>query len=139
MDSQALKETTRRWITEVWDNGNFALFEEMAAENYTFRLPRPDKTEKGGFRDLLGSFRSAFPDLNNTIEEQVVEGSVVVTRGTTRGTHRAPLGEIPATGRSVEVPWMMITRFEGDLIVEDREIYDEFGLMAQLGVIPGPE
>jgi len=139
MDSQALKDTTRRWIIEVWDNGNFGLFEEMAAENYTFFLPRPDQTERGSFPDLLKGFRSAFPDLNNTIEEQFVEGSTVVTRGTTRGTHQAPLGEIPATGKSIEVPWMMITRFEGDLIVEDREIYDELGLMMQLGVIPGLE
>jgi steroid delta-isomerase-like uncharacterized protein len=139
MDSQALKDTTRRWIHEVWDNGNFSLFEEMAAENYTFHLPRPNKTGKDAFPGLLKGFRSAFPDLNNTIEEQFVEGSTVVTRGTTRGTHQAPLGEIPATGKSIEIPWMMITRFEGDFIVEDREIYDEFGLMVQLGVIPGPE
>ena len=139
MDSQALKDTTRRWIREVWDNGNFALIEEMAAESYTFHLPRPETTERGALPDLIGAFRSAFPDLNNTIEEQFAEGSIVVTCGTTRGTHQAPLGELAATGKAVEVQWMMVTRFEGDLIVEDREIYDEFGLMMQLGVIPEPE
>jgi steroid delta-isomerase-like uncharacterized protein len=138
MDSQALKDTTRRWITGIWDNGDLSLIEEMTAEGYAFRLPRPDTTGREAFPDLVNAFRTAFPDLNNTIEEQVVEGSIVVTRGTSRGTHQAPFGDLPATGKAIEVPWMMITRFEGDLIVEDREFYDEFGLMMQLGVIPEP-
>jgi steroid delta-isomerase-like uncharacterized protein len=139
MDGQDLKATTRRWIKQVWDNGNYDLFEEMAAENYVYYLPRPERTERGAFTELLRGFRTAFPDLNHTIEEQFVEGNAVVTRGIATGTHRAPLGDLPATGKWVEVPYIMITRFEGDMVVEGREIFDEAGLMMQLGVISGGE
>jgi predicted ester cyclase len=30
----------------------------------------------------------------------------------------------------------MFTRFEGDKISQDWEVYDEFGVMTQMGVIP---
>jgi predicted ester cyclase len=121
------------------DNGDYDLFEQMAAEGFVYYLPRPQKTERGAFVDLLRGFRAAFPDLNHTIEEQIVEGNAVVTRGIASGTHQAPLGDIPATGKRVELPYIMIFRFEGRVFTEGREVFDELGLMQQLGLIPGSE
>jgi predicted ester cyclase len=84
-------------------------------------------------RELALKFCTAFPDLSNTIEEQVAEPGVVVTRGTARGTHKAPFAGLAPTGRSVTIQWVMISRFEGDRIAKDFEVYDELGLLRQLG------
>ena len=136
MDAQEMKDTTRRWMTGIFDNGNFDLIEELTAESYTFHHPRLGVVERDAYADLANLFRSAFPDLNNTFEEQVVEGNTVVTRGTTRGTHQGPLGDLPATGKTVALQWVVFTRFDGDRIVEDWQTYDALALMNQLGVIP---
>lgn len=81
----------------------------------------------------IATLRTAFPDLGNTIEEQIAEPGIVVTRGTTRGTHLGPMGDLAATGRKVTVPWVIITRFAGERVSEDWELYDENGLLQQLG------
>ena len=136
MDAQEMKDAARRWFTGIFDNGDFDLIAEMTAEGYIWHGPRLGTFERDAFPNLASAFRTAFPDLNNTFDEQVVEGNVVVTRGTTRGTHRAPLGDLPATGKAIAVPWVNFTRFYGDLIVDDWQIYDELDLMVQLGVAP---
>jgi predicted ester cyclase len=64
---------------------------------------------------------------------------VVVSRGTTHGTPQGPLGDLPATGKVVRVPWVIFTRFDADRIVEAWELYDEFRFMKQPGLIPESE
>ena len=86
MDTQSLKDVTRRWIFGLFDEGNFDLIKELASEDWVFHLNQLDPVGADAFPDMVSGFRTAFPDLNNTIHEQVVEGNVVVTRGTTRGT-----------------------------------------------------
>jgi hypothetical protein len=45
------------------------------------------------------------------------------------------LGEIAPTGIQVTVPWVMFDRFEGDRIIDSREIFDEHGFLKQIGVV----
>lgn len=132
MDHEARKRTAKRWIHGLFDEANFDLIGELAADGWRYRA-NGDVYDATTIQDFVRTLRTAMPDLNNTVEEQVVEGDVVATRGITRGTHQAALGEIGATGKSVEVPWMIFTRFENDRIVEDYEIYDEHGFLKQLG------
>ena len=61
---------------------------------------------------------------------------MVVTRGTTRGTHLGPFGDLPATGKALSVPWVTFTRFDGDRITAEWQVYDALRAMNQLGVIP---
>ena len=75
----------------------------------------------------------------NSFELQVAEGDVVVTRGTTRGTHEGSFAGIEATGEKIALPWVFITRFVEGQIAEDWELYDALGLMQQLGAIPNSD
>jgi predicted ester cyclase len=136
MESQEMKDVVRRWLKGVFDEGNISLIQEMTTEDYAFRLPRPEVTTRDQLPAMVHGIRTAFPDLNNTFEEQFVEGNVVISLGTSRGTHLGPLGDLPPTGKPFESQWVVFTRFEGDLIAEDREVWDEFGMMMQLGAIP---
>jgi steroid delta-isomerase-like uncharacterized protein len=136
MDNQSLKDLARRWVFSVWDEGNFDLIGEMTAEGWTFQVNQIEPYGVDTYPAAISMYRAAFPDMKNTIEEQVVEGNVVVTRGTTRGTHQGPLGGIPATGKKVAVPWVIFTRFDGGRLIEGWEIFDEHGFLKQLGVVP---
>jgi steroid delta-isomerase-like uncharacterized protein len=136
MDADALKETTRRWIIGIWDNADFSLIDELASADYVFRAEGDEEVRRAALREYVSSMRSAIPDLNNTIEMQVAEDDIVVTRGTTRGTHNGPFGDIPASGNPIVVPWVMFTRFKDGRIAEDYELYDAMSLMRQVGAIP---
>jgi predicted ester cyclase len=45
---------------------------------------------------------------------------------------------IPPTGKQVAVTGMVISRFAAGKVVEDWEIFDQMGLLQQLGVVPTP-
>jgi steroid delta-isomerase-like uncharacterized protein len=139
MPTESNKEIVRRWITGIWNHGDFGLIDELASEAHVFGSPGHGELRGEGFREFVTEVRSAFPDLNNTIENQISEGDIVVTRGITRGTHQGSFGAIAATGKSVAVPWVMFTRIQDGRILEDWELYDGLGMMTQLGVVSPPE
>ncbi|HET9386478.1 MAG TPA: ester cyclase [Gemmatimonadales bacterium] len=138
MSTEAQKRTVSRWVLEMWGGGNLALVDELAFADYVYRAPGMDPVRgANGLKELVRFYRTAFPDLSNSIEEQVAEGNTVVTRGTTRGTHEGPLGDIAASGKRIAVPWVMITRLEGQKIAEEWEFYDALDFMKQIGAMPG--
>ncbi len=63
-------------------------------------------------------YRTAFPDMNPTVEDVLAEGDKVVTRWTMRGTHQGGIEKFgPPTGRQIEVEGITIHRIEGGKIV----------------------
>ena len=91
-----------------------------------------------GLKETLTHIRSAFPDSNWTLEEQIAEGDKVLSRFVWSGSHQGEFLGIPATGRPIRVWGMVIDRFVGEKIVSTRILMDTFGMMMQLGVIPPP-
>ena len=117
--------------------GNLDLMPEMATEDYVNHSPSwPDVRGLGAFRELVASMRAAFPDLHDTIEDQIAEGDKVVTHWTFAGTHKGEFMGIPATGRKVKVEVVSISHFAGDKVVESWDYVDMLGMMQQMGVIP---
>jgi predicted ester cyclase len=135
MNPQEMKDTTRRWFRAIFDNGDYSLIPEMTTEDYGLVLPRTGRVSREDLPGMIEGFRGAIPGYHNEIHEQIVEGNVVVTRGTTHATHTGPLGDLPPTGNVIESDWIVITRFEGDKIAEDFEVWDEMGMMMQMGAI----
>jgi steroid delta-isomerase-like uncharacterized protein len=83
-------------------------------------------------------FRTAFPDLHFTIEDEIAEGDTVVSRWTARGTHRGEFMGTPPTGRTIAVTGMDILHFVDGRIRENWAAFDALGLLQQLGAIPAP-
>ncbi len=73
-----------------------------------------------------------------TIEDITAEGDKVWARLTARGTHRGPFMGLPPTGRPIEIDVIDICRFEGGQLVEHWGVPDRFGMLEQLGLLPGP-
>lgn len=84
----------------------------------------------------------AFPDFELTVTWVAEEGSTVITQfraaGTHQGTFHTPSGDIPATGRHVDLPCSEQYEVEGGVIVSARLIFDRLELLEQLGVAPAP-
>lgn len=76
--------------------------------------------------------------MQGTIEDQIAEGDKVVSRLTIRGTHKGEFMGIPPSGRQFTVELIDIHRISGGKVVERWGIFDQLGMMQQLGVIPAP-
>ena len=132
-DPAANKALVRRFFEEVFNRGNLAAVDELWI---------PGRLEGG--KRAVEHLRTAFPDYHRTIEAQVAEGDLVVTRWTMRGTHRGPYRSralqrtLAPTGRRVEVPAIGIHRLADGRIVESLglNIDDSVALLLQLGILP---
>jgi steroid delta-isomerase-like uncharacterized protein len=139
--SEENKALVRRELEKIFSKVNLDAADEVYAPDYVGHDPTEPEAIRGleGVRQYAAAFRSAFPDLQATVEDQVAEGDTVATRFTARGTHQGELEGIGPTGNRVEVPGIVISRIEGGKIAEDWTNYDALGLMQQLGVIPQPQ
>ena len=135
--SDANKTVSRRLTEEAFNQGNYDVIEELVAPTFVNHDPTTGDT-KGpqGTRELIEGYRSAFPDLKLTIEEQVAEGDLVATRWTARGTHKGELMGIAPTGKESTVTGMSIEKIKDGKIVESWNNWDTLGMMRQLGAIP---
>ena len=95
-----------------------------------------------GSRDELKAFMAAtaatFPDWTTTFEMLVAEGDMVAGYSTLAGTMDGPMGDMPATGNRVEMPFMAIFRIEDGLIAEYWVEWDNVNFLSQLGLFPPP-
>jgi len=141
MSPEANKAIVRRFFEEIFGQGKLAVADEIVSPDHVDGGPGalpgiPSGPE--GSKMLVTVYRNAFPDIHFTIDEQITEGDTVVTRWTAYGTHKGELAGIPATGKSATVTGMAVDRIENGKIVATWGIFDQFGMMQQLGVIPTP-
>jgi steroid delta-isomerase-like uncharacterized protein len=102
--------------------------------------PEPLKGRAAIEKDAADFFR-AFPDLRAEIIDIFEKGDraagEIKLTGTHTGPMTTPMGEVPATGKRVEVRGALVGRLNAEkLIVEERRYYDTGGMMKQLGLGP---
>ncbi len=127
--------TMRRFVEQVINNGNFPVLDEVIHPNYVYRSPDQVLQGQEALRELLTTYRSAFPDLHIEIGEMVSAGNKTVISITLSGTHEGDLMGIGATGRRVKASGMILSRFENGKIVEEWELLDQLTLYQQLGIV----
>jgi len=120
MSTEDNKAADRRYVEEVLNRGNLEVINEL----------RTDDVE--GVYQRVTAFRTAFPDLQVTIETQVAEGDWVVMRLIYRGTHLGPFMGVPPTGKKVEFATIAMNRYSDGKSVENWGIHDLHGLLKQL-------
>jgi steroid delta-isomerase-like uncharacterized protein len=85
-------------------------------------------------------FKRAVPDGRLELDSAVEEGDRVVIQGRYTGTHSGPLaspeGDVPASGRSLDLHFADCFTIEDGLVAEHRVYYDQMELLGQLGPAP---
>ena len=60
----------------------------------------------------------------------------VVTSTTHTGVLRTPKGDIPPSGRSVTIPYVIVVKAEAGKLCDVRFYYDQIAFLGQLGLMP---
>jgi steroid delta-isomerase-like uncharacterized protein len=130
--------TTRRWVEEAWNRGDFSSVERLYDPNYVSHslLPgAPPNVE--GLQQFISTFHQAMPDFHIQLEDVFGDADKVAWRMVASGTQTGTFMGVPATGQAVAVPGMVILHFnEQGQIKEDWANWDQLAMLTQLGVIP---
>lgn len=91
-----------------------------------------------GARLFYQAFRAAFPDIQLTLDDVIVEGERLACRFHLEMTHQGDFNGIPPTGRRVTMTGITVIHFANGQAVERWSEADFLGLLQQLGAIPAP-
>jgi len=137
---EAQKEIARRAVEEAWNQGNFNVLDEQYASNFVYhQTPFPDIRGLEAYKKYVRGNRTNYPDLRLTLDEVVVEGDRVVTRGRYAGTQKGVSPTLGiSTGRPVNFQWCQVSRMENGKFVEVWSFVDWLGFMQQIGYTMTP-
>lgn len=139
MSAEENKLIIRRLIMEVWGNGDMAALDEIVSSDFIDHTTTGDVAKSENFKNLVIGFRSAFPDIQFTIEDIMAEGDKVIARWGASGTHKGEfLGHAPTDNR-ISITGVHIYRLSNEKLVERWGNWDQLGLMQQIGLIPTPK
>jgi predicted ester cyclase len=134
------KATFKRFIEEVWNQGNLAMADEIFHPGATSPSAPQLPTGATGVRMIATMFRTAFPDFHmEFLDEPIADGDRIVARFRETGTHLGDLMGMPPTGKKVSFGEIGILRFEGGKVVESWYEVDMLGMMGQLNPPAGSE
>jgi steroid delta-isomerase-like uncharacterized protein len=114
------KALVRRFFEEAWGKGNLAAVDEFMAADYVMHPissglpPGPE-----GTKQAITTYRTAFPDLQVTVDDVFAEGDRVAFRWSIRGTHLGDWLGIPPTGNHVAATGISVYRIAGGKVAEN--------------------
>ena len=127
----------RRVFEEVLNSGDLAVADKIMAADFIEHHPRPGQGPgRDGFKHRATMLRTAFPDLQYVIEDELAVADKVVVRVTAHGTHKGVLAGLSPTGNQFTMTGIVIFRLAGGKIVERWANYDNLTMLQDLGAIP---
>ena len=142
MAAEDNKAKLRRIFQECFNQGNLATADELVAPDLRDTSPGiPPGIPTTGpdtLKGIVSLLRSAFPDLQVTIDEMVAEGDMVAAHTTWTGTQRGNFQGIPPTGKHVKWGSVDIVHVRGGQFVSHYGLQDGLGLLQQVSGISAP-
>lgn len=121
----ATNKTIMRQLMQAIDQGDWARLEAHPGLYET--------------KESVPMLHAAFPDMQTTMEQEIVAGDMITTVVTVRATHQKEFLGIPATGKPVSFMVFGLDRIVDDKIVDHWALPDFFSLLQQIGgaIVPG--
>ncbi|WP_087688821.1 MULTISPECIES: ester cyclase [unclassified Pandoraea] len=135
--SDAAKAVIRRNTDEVQGGGDWALFDELFADDFVDHTPQPNSgANKAGVLGLYRKLREAFPDFRAVIHWQRADGDVVTTYKTYYGTHQGDFLGLAPTGKAIHFETVDAMRVQNGKITEHWGVANLYSALQQLNALP---
>lgn len=136
MSAEENKAVVRRVVDEILNKGNLEVADEVMASNYVYHFPMMEIKGPEGYKQLTGMMRTAFPDVNVTIDSLTAEGDMVAAIITMKGTFKGEMMGMAPTGNQFSFQEAIFIRFEGGKEVEATPFGNMIEFYQQLGISP---
>jgi steroid delta-isomerase-like uncharacterized protein len=127
---------TFRAAHQAFNRRDFDAVAEMLTEDFTYedRARGLTFTGRAGFKEFMQGWAAAFSDARVSEPTYADAGDVVIAQFTGLGTNDGSLGPLPATGRTMAVPFCEVLHFnERGLADSGAVYYDQLTMLTQLG------
>ena len=138
MSTESNKALVQRY-QDAHNANNLAALDEIVAPDLISHnmLPGMPAGREGG-KMVHQALIAAFPDQHSETLALIAEGDKVVQQFMVSGTDKGGFLGAPPTGKGYKVPGISIFRIANGKIVEHWGVFDQLGVMQQLGTIPMP-
>lgn len=138
MSNESNKAIVQRY-QDAHNANDLAVLDEIVSPNLISHnmLPGIPAGREGG-KMVHQALLAAFPDQHSETLTLIAEGDKVVQYFMVSGTNQGSFMGAPATGKSYKVPGISIFRIENGKIMEHWGVFDQLGVLQQLGMIPMP-
>jgi steroid delta-isomerase-like uncharacterized protein len=138
-NEQLIRDSVAAFNSSDWDT-----VRALASDDYRYEETGTGRAYEG-VEDAIAAlvaWKAAFPDGAGTVERVVSAGDLAVAEVRWRGTHTGPLatpdGEVPATGRPIDLWGSMWAVWVDGRMTHQRNHLDVLTMMVQLGLVPAP-
>jgi predicted ester cyclase len=128
------KQIVQDFCTILWNKRDIDAASERLHDDTTYIGPRITVQGKTKYVELLRGYMSMLTESHFQIIDMIEENDKVFCHAELSGIHSEPYGEIPPTNKKVRFQLMSIVRIQNGKIISETEIFDEFGLMLEMGV-----
>lgn len=127
MADTATAALVRRAVEDIWNRGELVMADEIFASDYVNHAGLITNLVRGpeAIKISVALYRTAFSDLQITIDELTAHHDAVLIRWTAR----SKIAQGTLTG-------ILINRVAGDQIVESWAQWDQAGVLERLGLRP---
>lgn len=122
-------------FTETMDDGQTDAVEEYFSQSLDYHRSSGELAGRHELQEDIEMFHAAFPDLHAEVPQIMSQGNKVSFIYTLSGTHEGEFEGIPPTGQEMSAKGAAIVTVENDSISEYRMVYDNLGMLEQLGVL----
>lgn len=127
--------------TYVWDGiinkGNLDLFNDTYfTKDVVMHASPSDIIGIDSAREYYANYLTGFSNIEFTIVDVFGQDDKLVKHWRFKGTHTGDFFGIPATGKTVSIDGTTLVRMSDGKIAEERDFYDNYDFLSQLGLIP---
>jgi steroid delta-isomerase-like uncharacterized protein len=133
-----------RKLFDAFNTKDYDAIEAMVTDDFELIVCATGEKFTGpeGARQNAEGWLIPFADAHVELLNVVASGDWAVAEAVGRGTHSAPMqtpmGEVPATGKHLELHFCSLIKVQDGKITEGRDYYDVMTVMNQLGLMPEP-
>ena len=135
------RELGERWFATV-RGGDAEAIATLLTDDVDFATPVAPVAGPREAAEFVAHYSTWFPDAEFRVDRWIEEGETAVAEGHYTGTHTGtlagPMGEVPATGKSVDVPFTTVIQARSGRIAAHRAYWDNMSFVMQLGLMPPP-
>ena len=134
--SQELKPLIDKYV-EVWNTGNVDELDAIMDINFVRNAEASSAEGLDNLKKLVTGTRTAFPDINLVLNNEIYTENRFAARFSFTATNTGP-GEMPPTGKYVEVWRVVIANFANGKLTEEWVGYNNQSFMEQMGFTMTP-
>ncbi len=129
-----------RKVYDAFNTKDFSKLDSLIAPDFVDHDPGPGQQPGlAGLKKDFAEFQKGYPDFHFTPDQMIAEGDLVSSHYRMTGTNSGPMMDMPATNKKVDVGGMDLVRVKNGMIVERWGVQDNWTMMHQLGLAPGPD